>query len=282
MTKFKNLGTVARALSKIDKSSPVKKTTQDPDGQRWKKLKVPVKAVVLLKLSANKNETAKSGKISKGKNVKPNPTFKKDAWKKSATATKTEIRKSSVSKSPSVVKTRDNKNLELKNNNNEAASIKKSPRKGILKTETGEKIRKKSVTINPRERKSNIYGRSSRTKTKLNKNNKDDLHDKPLSSLETEDCPAEAGSEADISERRQAARLHWRKVRLMLHYLKFPTPGIINLTDKNSKEKFSFTANLKAIQMVKKFKKIKHKQKNSVPKSGGKRKAGSFDYLGSV
>ena len=55
MTKFKNLGTVARALAKIDKSSPAKQTN-DQDGERWKKLKVPVKALVLLKLSGNKND----------------------------------------------------------------------------------------------------------------------------------------------------------------------------------------------------------------------------------
>ena len=74
MSKFKNLANVAAAFSKTDKKSAAKNVKNTaPD--KWKKLKVPVKAMVLLKLSAQKRENSKSG-ISKRKTVKPNPAFK--------------------------------------------------------------------------------------------------------------------------------------------------------------------------------------------------------------
>ena len=263
MTKFKNLGTVARALAKIDKSSPAKQTN-DQDGERWKKLKVPVKALVLLKLSGNKNDPNKKGKISKGKPVKPNPAFKKDAWKKQGAKTKSTI---------STINSENNSDSKSRSNLRAGDGNRKTPKKGILKSEAGERTRKKSVTINPREKKPISYGRLKRSKAK-----KDDLQEELANSPETDQ--READIEANVSETQMKARAHWKKVRLMLHYLKFPTPGILSLKDKNKKDQFSFSANLKAIQMVKKFKKIKKIQKNCVPRSGGKRPAGSFDYLG--
>ena len=80
MSKFKNLANVAAAFSKTDKKSAAKNVKNTaPD--KWKKVKVPVKAMVLLKLSAQKKDTSSNSGISKRKNVKPNPAFKKDAWK---------------------------------------------------------------------------------------------------------------------------------------------------------------------------------------------------------
>ena len=54
MTKFKNLANVAAAFSKTDKKSPVKNRKNTAVAQKWKKVKVPVKALVLLKLSGQK------------------------------------------------------------------------------------------------------------------------------------------------------------------------------------------------------------------------------------
>ena len=93
---------------------------------------------------------------------------------------------------------------------------------------------------------------------------------------------SEAEKEEEYSESRKTALKHWRKIRLMLLYLKLPPPGIINLAKKNAKEEISFSANLKALQMMAKFKEISQKQKNTVPRCGGKREPRSFDYLGSL
>ena len=186
MTKFKNLGTVARALSKIDRSKPAT-TTENHESTRWKKLKVPIKAVVLLRLSGNKKESSNSGKISKGKNVRPNPTFKKEAWRKSADQSKSSISKSNTNpKSASNIKDKKLLNSNVKADPNKQ----KSSRRGILKTEAAGSSRKKSVTINPRERKSNIYGRTPRSKTKLTNKAKDDLQDTPSNPREA-DCSGE-------------------------------------------------------------------------------------------
>ena len=287
MTKFKNLANVAAAFSKTDKKSPGK-NIKNAAAQKWKKVKVPVKAMVLLKLSAQKKENSKSG-ISKRKTVKPNPAFKKEAWKKSptGTSTKSAVSKSTASKSSSKSNLTDKKplNIKAKSSLDASANRKNAPGKGILKTEPAVKSRKKSVTINPRERKS-ISGRSPRPKTKSvgNKAKKDDHLEQtpPDSSSQIEAELSEVGGEGECSESRKTALKHWRKIRLMLYYLKLPPPGIINLAKKNMKEEISFTANLKALQMGAKFKEICQKQKNSVPRCGGKREHRSFDYLGSL
>ena len=131
---------------------------KNEDGEKWKKLKVPVKALVLLKLSANKNDPIKKGKISKGKPVKPNPAFKKDAWKKEAAKTNNIISSNS-----------GKKNVDVKTSSlRTGPGSRNIPKKGILKSEAEERTRKKSVTINPREKKSVTYGRSKRSKTKIN------------------------------------------------------------------------------------------------------------------
>ena len=277
MTKFKNLANVAAAFSKTDKKSPVK-NIKNPAASKWKKVKVPVKAIVLLKLSAQKREISKS-KIAKRKNVKPNPAFKKEAWKKSSIqTTKSAASRSTTSKSSLTDKKLSN--VKAKSSLDASANKKNAPKKGILKTDPTVRSRKKSVTLNPRERKS-ISGRSPRSKTKSlgNKAKDDNLE-------QTADCPqvegeiSEAEKEAECSESKMMARKHWRKIRLMLHYLKLPPPGIISLAKKDPKEEISFTANLKAIQMMTLFKEFANKQKNSVPRCGGKREPRSFDYLG--
>ena len=284
------MANVAAAFSKTDKKSPVK-NVKNTTANKWKKVKVPVKALVLLKLSAQKKENSKSG-ISKRKTVKPNPVFKKDAWKKSSTATvKSSVSKSTISRSPSKSNSKSNLTdkkpltVKAKSSLDSGSKLKNPARKGILKTEPAVRSRKKSVTINPRERKS-ISGRSprSRTSKSLGNKTKDDHLEQTPDSPKTEAEVSETEKEGECSESRKMAVKHWRKIRLMLHYMKLPPPGIINLAQQNTKgkEEISFTANLKALQMMAKFKEISSKQKNTVPRCGGKRDPGSFDYLGSL
>ena len=75
---------------------------------------------------------------------------------------------------------------------------------------------------------------------------------------------------------------HWRKIKLMLHYLKMKSPGIINMSSSKSTgdPTEGIKMNLQAIHMVDKYKEFLTKEKTDIPRCGGQRAKGQFDYQG--
>ena len=249
MGKWRTLGTVISiskhqaAHAKLGSDKVAGKTSS-----KWRKLLIPVKASKILS-QANKRNI-----VDKSKTTKPNPPFKRDAWKhEKPKVSNGNQKQKSILKKESVGQASKAKKVKI----NEKPAPTRARKKGT--------VEKKPLT-------SSLKKRSSKS-SQIIKRNEDD---------QNKDQPPMRRNEEHIMRSSQ----HWHKIRLMLNYMKIKNPSIISLGKPSSaREDSSFnniSANLQAMKMGDKFKELKHRNKTSIPRCGGRRNHGEYDYQGVI
>ena len=264
MGRWRTVGTVI-SVSQQQARLGSSKVSAQPQQNKWRKLFIPLKATKIL--SRAQGNGSYGGVMSKKPGAKPNPPFKRESWKKSPSTT---------TKSPSTPKNVSGKVEKLPSVRTTKSILRKKDSGQITKNARVRISDKPSVYRKPSKSKSsNINSNLTKTTNKKHPNIEKTLDDKKFdSSIENVKNP----SESKLTEK--VVGKNWRKIRLMLNYLKIRNPGIVTLSKSDSDANASLAMNLKAIQMVDKFKEMSSRSKNAVPRCGGKRNPGDFDYLG--
>ena len=272
MGKWKTLGAVVNVSTQVKLLGQGSSSGTKSSGASWSNVLAPVKATRILGKAKSKNREA----IRKTGVFKPNPEFKRESWKKSNTAAK---------KSISSGKTIDSKNGSGKGK--EVAPKARKPSKGILKERVS--LSRRS-TVTERKKSVQIIDKKATTKSRTRKKDSKTGKLRPLSKLDKDDVSNVELSDHPQSQDEEATTTttpavaaeskYWRKIRLMLVYMKMRNPSIINLGTSSKDASLSLGQNLQAMMMADKFKDFSQKQKNAVPRCGGSRGPGEFDYMG--
>ena len=272
MGKWKTLGAVVNVSTQVKLLGQGSSSGTKSSGASWSNVLAPVKATRILGKAKSKNREA----IRKTGVFKPNPEFKRESWKKSNTAAK---------KSISSGKTIDSKNGSGKGK--EEAPKARKPSKGILKERVS--LSRRS-TVTERKKSVQIIDKKATTKSRTRKKDSKTGKLRPLSKVDKDDVSNVELSDHPQSQDEEATTTttpavaaeskYWRKIRLMLVYMKMRNPSIINLGTSSKDASLSLGQNLQAMMMADKFKDFSQKQKNGVPRCGGSRGPGEFDYMG--
>ena len=251
MGKWKLLGTVVEVATRVKLGSGSSRR------HGWSNVLAPGKASrIISRVNTKNNKISKRNKLGSSiKDKKPNPDFDKLKWKNS-------------DKPKNFGKNR-NGNISTENQTSTGKYSKPLSKKGSILKPGGDQVkinsgrsRKKSVRIVEKTKKASSQAKNEQEFKQTEKNIMSTSITKPTSNVSS----------------------YWKKIRLMLVYMKIRNPGILSLSSKcsdvNKNPGLSITSNLEAIKMADKFKEYRHREKNSVPSSGGKRGPGEFDYLG--
>ena len=271
MGKWKTLGAVVNVSTQV-KLLGQSRTGTKSSGASWSNVLAPVKATRILGKAKSKNREA----IRKTGVFKPNPEFKRESWKESNTAAKKSILSG---------KTFDSKNGSGKGK--EVAPKARKPSKGILKERVS--LSRRS-TVTERKKSVQIIDKKATTESRTRKKDSKTGKLRPLSKVDKDDVSKVELSDPTHSKDEEATKTtsptvaaeskYWRKIRLMLVYMKMRNPSIINLGTSSKDASLSLGQNLQAMMMADKFKDFSQKQKNSIPRCGGSRGPGEFDYMG--